>query len=271
MPPLLEVRNLRKSYGSLEVLHGISVAIAPGEVVAVIGASGSGKSTFLRCLNLLERPTSGELIFDGKPVAYDDEGWGWRRDRQLRWLRSEVGMVFQSFNLWPHRTVIENIIEAPMAVKKVPRHEAVDQAEDLLRRIGLVDKRDAYPSRLSGGQQQRVAIIRSLAMKPKLMLFDEVTSALDPQLVGEVLSLMASLAADGMTMLAVTHEISFARSVSNRTIFFDGGVIAEEGPSQIVLNQPRQARTQQFLSRTLPAIGPAVTRAEPGLAHSLGA
>ncbi|WP_119305073.1 amino acid ABC transporter ATP-binding protein [Dongia deserti] len=262
MQPLLQVRNLRKSYGSLEVLHGISIDIAPGEVVAIIGASGSGKSTFLRCLNLLETPTSGELCFDGKPVEYGEEGWGWRREKQLQWLRSQIGMVFQSFNLWPHKTVIENIIEAPMIVKNVPRYEAVAEAEDLLRRIGLAEKRDAFPSRLSGGQQQRVAIIRSLAMKPKLMLFDEVTSSLDPQLVGEVLNLMASLAAEGMTMLAVTHEMSFARSVSTRTIFFDGGVIAEEGPSHVVLNHPRQARTQRFLSRTLPVIGPAVTVAE---------
>jgi polar amino acid transport system ATP-binding protein len=249
--PLLRIRDLRKSYGELEVLHGISLDVSIGEVVAIIGASGTGKSTLLRCLNLLETPTSGEIWFDGAAVNYREDPWPWARDRRLRELRTHVGMVFQSFNLWPHRTVLENIIEAPVVVKDIPRKEAVEAAEMLRRRIRLGDKRDVYPSKLSGGQQQRVAIIRALAMKPKLMLFDEVTSSLDPQLVGEVLNLMAELAHDGMTMIAVTHEISFARSVSTRTIFVDGGVIAEEGPSAEVLAQPRQKRTQQFLSRIL--------------------
>jgi polar amino acid transport system ATP-binding protein len=258
MSALLQVRNLRKAYGALEVLHGISLEVEAGEVVAIIGASGSGKSTLLRCLNLLETPTSGEFIFDGKAIDYSSEGMNWKRESRLRDLRSRVGMVFQSYNLWPHMTVLENIIEAPVLVRKVPKSEAIGDAEALLGRIGLLEKRDVYPSRLSGGQQQRVAIIRSLAMKPKLMLFDEVTSALDPQLVGEVLALMAELAREGMTMLAVTHEMSFARSVSTRTIFVDKGVVAEEGRSAEVLARPRNARTREFLSRILdPAHAPA--------------
>jgi polar amino acid transport system ATP-binding protein len=251
MAPLLQIRHLRKTYGALEVLHGISLDVEPGEVVAIIGASGSGKSTLLRCLNLLETPTSGEFVFDGKRVDYGSDGTSWTREARLPALRAQIGMVFQSYNLWPHMTVLENIIEAPVLVRKVPRPQAIDDAEALLKRIGLLDKRDIYPSRLSGGQQQRVAIIRSLAMKPKLMLFDEVTSALDPQLVGEVLALMAELARDGMTMLAVTHEMSFARSVSTRTIFVDKGVVAEEGPSAEVLAKPKNARTREFLSRIL--------------------
>jgi ABC-type histidine transport system ATPase subunit len=251
MTPLLQIRDLRKAYGPLEVLHGISLDVAAGEVVAIIGASGSGKSTFLRCLNLLEIPTSGEFIFDGTSIDYRQDGIDWGREKRLRWLRSQIGIVFQSFNLWPHKTVLENIIEAPITVKKTPRKQAIEEAEDLLQRIGLAQKRNEYPSRLSGGQQQRVAIVRSLAMKPKLMLFDEVTSSLDPQLVGEVLGLMASLAREGMTMLAVTHEIAFARSVSTRTIFVDGGLIAEQGPSETVLNNPQLPRTRQFLNRAL--------------------
>lgn len=251
MAPLLQIRSLRKAYGALEVLHGISLDVEPGEVVAIIGASGSGKSTLLRCLNLLETPTSGEFVFDGKRVDYGSDGAGWAREARLAALRAQIGMVFQSYNLWPHKTVLENIIEAPVLVRQVPKLQAIDDAEALLKRIGLLDKRDVYPSRLSGGQQQRVAIIRSLAMKPKLMLFDEVTSALDPQLVGEVLALMAELARDGMTMLAVTHEMSFARSVSTRTVFVDKGVVAEEGPSAEVLAKPKNARTREFLSRIL--------------------
>jgi polar amino acid transport system ATP-binding protein len=251
MPALLQVRDLRKAYGALEVLHGVSLEVAAGEVVAIIGASGSGKSTLLRCLNLLETPTSGGFVFDGEAIDYRGDGMGWKREARLRALRAQVGMVFQSYNLWPHMTVLENIVEAPVLVKKVPKAQAIDEAETLLRRIGLLDKRDVYPSRLSGGQQQRVAIIRSLAMKPKLMLFDEVTSALDPQLVGEVLTLMAELAREGMTMLAVTHEMSFARSVSTRTIFVDRGVVAEEGPSAELFARPRNPRTREFLSRIL--------------------
>jgi polar amino acid transport system ATP-binding protein len=248
MTALLQIRNLRKAYGSLAVIHGISLDVSAGEVVAIIGASGSGKSTFLRCLNLLEIPSGGEIMFDGQVVEY---GGGRRQEKRLRLLRSQIGMVFQSFNLWPHKTVLQNIIEAPIIVKGVSREEATKDAERFLERTGLSSKRDVYPSRLSGGQQQRVAIVRALAMKPKLMLFDEVTSSLDPELVGEVLELMATLAKEGMTMLAVTHEISFARSVSSRTIFIDKGVIAEEGPSKEMLASPKEARTQQFLSRIL--------------------
>jgi ABC-type polar amino acid transport system ATPase subunit len=251
MAPLLQLRALRKAYGAFEVLHGISLDVEAGEVVAIIGASGSGKSTLLRCLNLLETPTSGEFIFDGENIDYTPDRMNWGREARLCTMRAQIGMVFQSYNLWPHMTVLQNIIEAPMRVRKISKAQATEDAEVLLKRIGLLEKRDVYPSRLSGGQQQRVAIIRSLAMKPKLMLFDEVTSALDPQLVGEVLALMAELAREGMTMLAVTHEMSFARSVSTRTIFVDQGVIAEEGPSREVLSRPRNPRTRAFLSRIL--------------------
>jgi polar amino acid transport system ATP-binding protein len=205
----------------------------------------------LRCLNLLETPTSGEFIFDGETIDYSTERMNCGREARLCAMRAQIGMVFQSYNLWPHMNVLQNIIEAPVRVRKIPKAQAIEDAEVLLKRIGLLDKRDVYPSRLSGGQQQRVAIIRSLAMKPKLMLFDEVTSALDPQLVGEVLALMAELAREGMTMLAVTHEMSFARSVSTRTIFVDQGVIAEEGLSREVLSRPRNPRTRAFLSRIL--------------------
>ena len=266
--PILQCRDLHKRYGQLEVLRGISLKVWPSEVLAIIGASGSGKSTLLRCVNLLELPSSGEIVFDGRSVAYGAGGWPWQRSRALRQLRSEIGIVFQSYNLWPHKTVLENIIEAPMIVKGMPRSEAVEHAEILLRRIGLIEKRDVYPSRLSGGQQQRVAIIRALAVRPKLMLFDEVTSALDPELVGEVLELMAALAHEGMTMLLVTHEISFAREVSTRTVFIDNGLIVEEGPSKNVLWRPENQRTQQFLSRVLQpdrSAAKMVARSAPGL------
>jgi ABC-type histidine transport system ATPase subunit len=248
--PLIEIRGLRKSFGAHEVLKGISADVRAGEVVSVIGASGSGKSTFLRCVNMLEMPNAGTLKFGDFAFDFADPA---RRPtaRQLRELRTRIGMVFQSYNLWPHMTVLENVIEAPVRVKKQPNAEAVAQAETLLSRIGLAEKRHAYPSHLSGGQQQRVAIVRALAMAPKLMLFDEVTSALDPELVGEVLALMASLAAEGMTMLVVTHEIGFAREVSTRTIFFDGGVIAEDGPPRAVLREPKSERLRQFLKRVL--------------------
>ena len=243
---------MRKRFGELEVLKGVSLELERGAVIAIIGASGSGKSTLLRCINLLEEPSGGEIVFDGRQVEYGAASGGWlRRGRERAMLRSEMGMVFQQFNLWPHMTVLENVIEAPMLVRGVPRAEAVDAADDLLGGIGLLDKRGEYPSRLSGGQQQRVAIVRALAMQPKLMLFDEVTSALDPELVGEVLDLMARLARDGMTMLVVTHEIGFARAASDRTVFIDGGLIEEEGPSHEVLNHPKSERTQQFLERVL--------------------
>jgi polar amino acid transport system ATP-binding protein len=249
--PILQLKALHKHFGPVHVLKGISLDVAPREVVAIIGASGSGKSTLLRCVNVLETPTAGAIAFDGLTLDFSNPASAAKRARDLRRLRTSIGMVFQSYNLWPHKTVLENVIEAPIRVKGVARPEAIALAESLLERIGLADKRNAYPSRLSGGQQQRVATVRALAMAPKLMLFDEVTSALDPELVGEVLDLLATLASDGMTMLVVTHEIAFARAVSTRTIFVDGGLIAEEGPSYEMLTHPREDRTRQFLSRVL--------------------
>ena len=250
--PLLAITGLRKRFGDLEVLKGIDLSVARGEVIAIIGVSGSGKSTMLRCVNLLEEPTGGTIVFDDRPIEFGKASGGWlRRERARAALRAEIGMVFQQFNLWPHKTVLENVIEAPVIVKGMARADAVATAEELLGGIGLIDKRNEYPSRLSGGQQQRVAIVRALAMQPKLMLFDEVTSALDPELVGEVLELMAKLAHDGMTMLVVTHEIGFARAVSNRTVFIDEGLIEEEGPSRDLLSNPRSERTRRFLERVL--------------------
>jgi polar amino acid transport system ATP-binding protein len=249
--PLLTVRGLSKSFGPLRVLDDVSLDVTAGEVVSVIGASGSGKSTFLRCVNLMEVPDGGTMAFEQFRFDYGRPDGRRPADAALQALRARIGMVFQSYNLWPHMTVLENVIEAPMRVKGLPRAEAVAIAEALLDKIGLAEKRAAYPSRLSGGQQQRVAIARALAMQPRLMLFDEVTSALDPELVGEVLALMAALAADGMTMLLVTHEIAFARDVSTRTVFFDGGRIAEDGPPREVLRQPRSDRLRQFLRRIL--------------------
>jgi polar amino acid transport system ATP-binding protein len=249
--PLIGIRELRKSFGAHEVLKGVSLDVHAGEVVSIIGASGSGKSTFLRCVNVLEMPNGGTMDFEDVHFDYEEGARLRPTAAQLRQLRARIGMVFQSYNLWPHMTVLENVVEAPIRVKGEKPAEARDKAEALLARIGLAEKRHAYPSKLSGGQQQRVAIVRALAMQPRLMLFDEVTSALDPELVGEVLSLMASLAAEGMTMLLVTHEIGFAREVSNRVIFFDQGVIAEDGAPGDVLRQPKSERLQQFLRRVL--------------------
>jgi ABC-type histidine transport system ATPase subunit len=249
--PLLSVRELSKRFGPVEVLKNISLDIHAGEVVSIIGASGSGKSTFLRCVNVLERPDAGSLRFDRFAFDFRPGSRSEPTPNGLKALRARIGMVFQSYNLWPHMTVLENVVEAPIRVRGLPRAEAADLATTLLRRIGLAEKRDSYPNRLSGGQQQRVAIARALAMQPQLMLFDEVTSALDPELVGEVLSLMADLAAEGMTMLLVTHEIGFAREVSTRTIFFDGGVVGEDGPPGEVLRRPKSERLRQFLSRIL--------------------
>lgn len=249
---MLEIRDLRKSFGDLEVLKGVSIDLYAGEVIAIVGVSGSGKSTLLRCVNLLEIPTAGAINFEGKRVPYERANAGiFTSGRQLSRLRADIGMVFQQFNLWPHKTVLENVIDAPMTVRGIRRADAIDDGEQLLDSIGLLEKRDEYPARLSGGQQQRVAIVRALAMKPKLMLFDEATSALDPELVGEVLGLMAELAKGGMTMMVVTHEIPFARQVSHRTVFIDEGKIEEEGPSREVLFNPRSDRTRQFLDRVL--------------------
>ncbi|MGC9448111.1 amino acid ABC transporter ATP-binding protein [Cereibacter johrii] len=249
--PLLRLREIRKSFGTFEVLKGVSLDVAQGEVVSIIGASGSGKSTFLRSINVMEMPQAGKMDFGDFHFDFRKGAASHPTKVQLQKLRAEIGMVFQSYNLWPHMTVLQNVIHAPMTLRRTPRAQAVEEAEALLARIGLYEKRDSYPARLSGGQQQRVAIARALAMKPRLMLFDEVTSALDPELVHEVLVLMASLAADGMTMLLVTHEIAFARDVSSRVLFFDQGVMAEQGPPDRVLRNPESPRLRQFLHRIL--------------------
>lgn len=248
--PLLSLKDIRKSFGENEVLKGVSLDVAVGEVVSIIGASGSGKSTFLRSINALEMPQSGFMDFEDMSFDFRRESRFFPSQAQLQALRARVGMVFQSYNLWPHMTVLENVTHAPIKLLKMPRRQAVEEADALLSRIGLYEKRQSYPARLSGGQQQRVAIARALAMKPRLMLFDEVTSALDPELVHEVLVLMASLAADGMTMLLVTHEIAFARDVSSRVLFFDKGVIAEQG-APAMLRDPESDRLKQFLHRIL--------------------
>lgn len=249
-PPLLSLKDIRKSFGDNEVLKGVSLDVEPGEVVSIIGASGSGKSTFLRSINGLEMPQAGFLKFEELSFDFRTESRFLPTAAQMQSLRQRVGMVFQSYNLWPHMTVLENVVHAPMALLKLPKKQAIDEAEALLSRIGLYDKRHSYPARLSGGQQQRVAIVRALAMKPRLMLFDEVTSALDPELVHEVLVLMAALASEGMTMLLVTHEIAFARDVSSRVLFFDKGVMAESGKPDILRN-PQSDRLKQFLHRIL--------------------
>ncbi|GAA3588458.1 MAG: amino acid ABC transporter ATP-binding protein [Gibbsiella quercinecans] len=240
---MIHVHNLQKQFGESHVLRGISCDIAPNEVVCIIGPSGSGKSTFLRCINALETLSGGEIDVNG--FAIHDQ----RTD--LNKMRESVGMVFQRFNLFPHMTVLENIIMAPMDVKKLSRAEATLRAEKLLRKVGLLDKTDAYPNSLSGGQQQRVAIARALAMEPKIMLFDEPTSALDPELVGEVLAVMKALAHEGMTMVVVTHEMGFAREVADRVMFIDQGIIQEEGAPQQIFTNPTNPRTQAFLSKVL--------------------
>lgn len=240
---MIRVHNLQKQFGESHVLRGISCQIAANEVVCVIGPSGSGKSTFLRCINALETLSGGEIEVNSFAV-HDQK-------TDLNKMRESVGMVFQRFNLFPHMTVLENIIMAPVSVKKQPRAEAIAQAEQLLLKVGLLDKIDAYPNSLSGGQQQRVAIARALAMEPKIMLFDEPTSALDPELVGEVLAVMKSLAHEGMTMVVVTHEMGFAREVADRVLFIDQGIIQEEGAPQQIFSQPANPRTQAFLSKVL--------------------
>lgn len=240
---MIRVHNLQKQFGESHVLRGISCEIAANEVVCVIGPSGSGKSTFLRCINALETLSGGEVLVNGFAIH--------SQKTDLNKMRESVGMVFQRFNLFPHMTVLENIIMAPMGVKKLSRADAILRAEALLRKVGLLDKIDAYPSSLSGGQQQRVAIARALAMEPKIMLFDEPTSALDPELVGEVLAVMKSLAHEGMTMVVVTHEMGFAREVADRVLFIDQGIIQEEGTPQQIFSNPANPRTQAFLSKVL--------------------
>jgi len=250
---LLHLYRVEKSYGANHVLKGVDLQVNAGEVVCLIGPSGSGKTTLLRCVNHLECPTAGRVLLDGELIGqYTKRGHLVSLPaKELAAQRASIGMVFQHFNLFGHKTAIENIVEAPVHVKGVKRQEARRQAEELLRKVGLVEKADAYPRQLSGGQQQRIAIARALALAPKLMLFDEPTSALDPEIVGEVLDVMRSLAADGMTMLVATHEMSFARDVADRVVFMDGGVVVEEGPPGELLSAPSHERTKRFLSRLL--------------------
>lgn len=239
----VHVSNLKKNFGKLEVLKDISIDVTKGEVVVLIGPSGSGKSTFLRCLNQLETATAGQIIVDGQDVT--------DKHTDINKLRENIGMVFQHFNLFPHKTVLENIMLAPVELKKMTKDEARETGLKLLKRVGMEDKADAYPSQISGGQKQRVAIARALAMNPDIMLFDEPTSALDPEMVGEVLTVMKELALDGMTMIVVTHEIGFAREVANRVVFMDGGYIVEQGTPEEVFNHPKEARTIDFLNKVL--------------------
>lgn len=240
---MIKVQNLKKNFGKLEVLKDISVDIEEGEVVVLIGPSGSGKSTFLRCLNQLEEATAGSIVVNGADMT--------DKHTDINKVRENIGMVFQHFNLFPHKTVLQNIMMAPVKLKKMTKTEAEAEGMRLLKRVGMDSKADAYPSQLSGGQKQRVAIARALAMKPTVMLFDEPTSALDPEMVGEVLSVMQELAADGMTMVVVTHEIGFAREVADRVIFMDEGYIVEQGAPQEVINNPKEPRTIDFLNKVL--------------------
>jgi polar amino acid transport system ATP-binding protein len=251
---MIEVRALHKFFGDHHVLKGIDITVDAGEVVCVIGPSGSGKSTLLNCVNFLEPYGPGEIWIDGTLIGYSRNGKGALvrvADRTLNRMREKIGIVFQQFNLFPHLTALENVIEAPIHVRGVPRRQAVEQARELLRKVGLLEKANAYPSRLSGGQQQRVAIARSLAMEPKVMLFDEVTSALDPELVGEVLGVMRQLAKDGMTMFVVTHEMGFAKEVADRVIFMDAGEIVEQGQPLEIFGSPKSERLRSFLARIL--------------------
>lgn len=240
---MIEVQNLKKTFGKNEVLKNINISVKPQEVVVVIGPSGSGKSTLLRCINMLEAITDGHVYIEGNDIA--------DKKTNINKVRAEVGMVFQQFNLFPHKTVIENIILAPIKVRKIPAADAKAKGMQLLRKVGLEDKADVYPDSLSGGQKQRVAIARALAMEPKVMLFDEPTSALDPEMVGEVLEVMKQLAKEGMTMVVVTHEMGFAREVGDRVLFMDGGFIVEENTPLELFEHPQQERTQSFLSKVL--------------------
>jgi polar amino acid transport system ATP-binding protein len=251
--PMVLADGVSKSFGSNEVLKSISLSVNQGEVLCIVGPSGSGKSTFLRCINHLERVDAGRLSVDGQLVGYRQHGDKLYelKPKEASKQRREIGMVFQRFNLFPHMTALENVMEAPMRVKGVPRSQAAVRAQELLARVGLGTKGDHYPAHLSGGQQQRVAIARALAMEPKLMLFDEPTSALDPELVGEVLDVMKELAASGMTMIVVTHEMGFAREVADELVFMDGGVVVESGDPREVLANPQHQRTQAFLSKVL--------------------
>lgn len=253
MRPMVQAQQVCKDFGALSVLKGVTLSVDRGQVLVLVGPSGSGKSTFLRCINHLETVSAGRLYVDGDLVGYRES-----RDklyempaRDAARQRRDIGMVFQHFNLFPHRTALENVIEAPVQVKKIKKSVATERARDLLNVVGLSDKADAYPAQLSGGQQQRVAIARALAMDPKLMLFDEPTSALDPELVGEVLGVMKKLAAEGMTMIVVTHEMGFAREVADELVFMDGGVIVESGAPREILSRPQHDRTKAFLSKVM--------------------
>lgn len=251
MESIIKVTQLNKYFGPLHVLKGVSLSIEPTEVVCLIGRSGSGKSTLLRCINFLEQPTHGSIEVDGLTVNVDQARLNADQRQVVHNIRLQTGMVFQEFNLFPHLSVIENLIEAPMIVKGLPRDQAVTLAEKYLDQVGLMIKRDEFPSRLSGGQKQRVAIARALTMEPKVMLFDEPTSALDPELIGEVLEVMKQLARKGMTMLVVTHEMDFAREVASRILYMDEGEIVEEGTPARMFSDPRDPRTRQFLDRLL--------------------
>lgn len=251
--PMVVADGVSKSYGSNEVLRDISLTVMPGEVLCLVGPSGSGKSTFLRCINHLEKVNAGRLLVDGEMVGYREQGGKLYElhPREAARQRRSIGMVFQKFNLFPHMTALENVMEAPVLVARVSKTKARARAHELLARVGLADRADFYPSQLSGGQQQRVAIARALAMEPKLMLFDEPTSALDPELVGEVLEVMKELAASGMTMVVVTHEMGFAREVADTLVFMDGGVVVEAGDPREVLGNPQHPRTKAFLGKVL--------------------
>lgn len=247
----IEVKDLHKRFGPLEVLKGISLTAKQGDVIAIIGGSGSGKSTFLRCINLLELPTAGSVTVHGETIAMKSDGQGGlmpANRKQVQRIRSRLAMVFQSFNLWQHMTVLQNVTEVPVQVLGVPKDQAIATAETILKRVGLYEKRDAYPSFLSGGQQQRAAIARALAVQPLAMLFDEPTSALDPELVGEVLSVIGDLAREKRTMLLVTHEMKFAREVSNHVVFLHNGLIEEQGPPEQIFGAPKSERLKKFIS-----------------------
>ncbi|AYG63392.1 amino acid ABC transporter ATP-binding protein [Rhizobium jaguaris] len=250
-PLIVEAIDVHKSFGVLDVLKGINLSVRKGEVVCLLGPSGSGKSTFLRCINHLERMTSGRILVDGQLIGYHERGGALHEmsGKELAVQRRDIGMVFQRFNLFAHQDVLTNISQAPVLNRGQPRNEALARARQLLKMVDLEGREGAYPYQLSGGQQQRVAIARALAMNPKLMLFDEPTSALDPELVGEVLNVMRKLAADGMTMIVVTHELSFARDVADRVVLMDQGIVVEEGPAREVLDHPKHERTQAFLRR----------------------